>query len=369
MEHLLKLAKEAPELDLYAHLQKTEKPILIYGMGDGAAKLIYALSQKGIAYRDIFASDEFVRGQVFLGQRVKTFSQCQALYGDCIVLVAFSSFLPAVIEKVEQIATQCELYVPDISVYGDPSELFDTSFFLDHLKKFQEVLLLLANEASKRFFLALLRYKLSGRLCDLWKLEEESLDYSAQIKNVFTYCDLGAYNGDTLAERKELNPEVETAIAFEPEARNFRKLQSLNGRFSRCIWVQAAATDTVGLMEFANGKGRGSSRNALDIPGLRSAKAKEIPTDTLDHAVKEHKIPKVDLIKYDVEGCEYEALQGSKNTITTQKPALIVSLYHNHNDLYKLPLLLKSYTPEGKFYLSRKRKCFPAWEVELTIIQ
>ncbi len=46
-------------------LEKTDKPIFIYGMGDGCLKLMKELNRRKIPISGIFASDEFVRGHYF----------------------------------------------------------------------------------------------------------------------------------------------------------------------------------------------------------------------------------------------------------------------------------------------------------------
>ena len=368
MNRLLQLFEEAPSLDLFSKLKEKQAPILIYGMGDGAAKLIHALKKKGISYCGIFASDEFVRGQSFMGHTVKTFDECKRTYERFIVLVAFSSVLPAVIQRVNAIASQTELYIPDINVYGDPAAVFDTDFISMNRRQLQEVFELLSDEDSKLFFLSLLRYKLSGKPEDLWQLDLHSKDHLTGIRSVRTYCDLGAYTGDTLKEQKHLHPELETVVAFEPEPRHYKKMESTKSLFRKAVLVPAAAYDREGSLYFSQGKGRGSSYKAEAIEGLRCAKSKPVPTRTLDSVILQNEIEAVDLIKYDVEGCEYEAILGSKETITRYRPMQIVSLYHNHLDLLRLPLLLKNYLPDSDFHLSRKQKCFPAWEVELTII-
>ena len=57
------------------------------------------------------------------------------------------------------------------------------------------------------------------------------------------------------------------------------------------------------------------------------------------------------MIKYDVEGAEIEALKGSKETIIKHLPNLAVSLYHKPEHLFKIPLLIKSWNLNYRFYL------------------
>ena len=58
------------EQNVWDNLRKSEKPIVLYGMGLGAEKIMDTLSQYGVQVNDIFASDEFVRGHSFRGYQV-----------------------------------------------------------------------------------------------------------------------------------------------------------------------------------------------------------------------------------------------------------------------------------------------------------
>lgn len=52
-----------------------------------------------------------------------------------------------------------------------------------------------------------------------------------------------------------------------------------------------------------------------------------------------------------IEGAEYEALLGAKNTIKKYKPKCAISIYHKRCDIWEIPILLLSYNPDYKFYL------------------
>ena len=59
------------ETDLWAYLNGAGKPVVLYGMGDGAEKINAALNAHGLSFADIMASDNFVRGQIFWGAKSK----------------------------------------------------------------------------------------------------------------------------------------------------------------------------------------------------------------------------------------------------------------------------------------------------------
>jgi FkbM family methyltransferase len=49
------------------------------------------------------------------------------------------------------------------------------------------------------------------------------------------------------------------------------------------------------------------------------------------------------LIKLDIEGAEYEGLMGAKQIIRENRPGLAICLYHQPQDMWQIPLLIKSW--------------------------
>ena len=153
--------------DLWQHLQalsRAGRPILLYGMGNGADKILTVCDSYGIPVADFFASDGFVRGHSFHGKVVLSFSQACEKYGaeNMVVLLSFASSRPEVLETIQRVAETCELYVPDVPVCG--TELFNAAFFEAHESEIAAARELFADEESKRVYDGILRYKLSGRM-------------------------------------------------------------------------------------------------------------------------------------------------------------------------------------------------------------
>ena len=73
--------------DLWEYLAHAQKPILLYGMGNGADKILDVCHARGIEIADTFASDGFVRGHSFHGKTVLSYSaakekaKCTSRYG------------------------------------------------------------------------------------------------------------------------------------------------------------------------------------------------------------------------------------------------------------------------------------------------
>ncbi len=73
-------------------------------------------------------------------------------------------------------------------------------------------------------------------------------------------------------------------------------------------------------------------------PGLNITTAADgaVPLVRLDDLLLERRIPRIDYIKLDVEGCELAALRGSLAAIYKFRPKLAISLYHKPNDYFEL---------------------------------
>jgi len=383
-----------PELpDLWHYLKTASdsgRPILLYGMGNGADKIIAVCETFGITVRDCFASDGFVRGHNFHGRRVLSFSEAREIYGDgMLVLLSFASSRPDVLELIARVASVCELYAPDVPVCGDT--LFDSAFYEAHRADFAAARALLSDEASRKVFDGIIDYKLSGRMDILRATESSAEDAYRHIlhaEDFRTAADLGAYNGDSLRELMTYAPLLSQAIAMEPDRRNFKKLSEwaagLDGQGSNLTVhaVQAGAYDASGTLHFhASG-----NRNATlcDTPAFtpdgtphmfatseqyfgKTVSVTVRPLDEIWHETPGEDTP-LDYIKYDVEGSEAAALRGSSEVIRQCSPALLVSLYHRSEDLFELPLLIHKLCPDYRFYL-RRMAGIPAWDINLYCVK
>jgi FkbM family methyltransferase len=75
-------------------------------------------------------------------------------------------------------------------------------------------------------------------------------------------------------------------------------------------------------------------------------------TISIDDLVKDCRLDNVDFIKMDIEGAEFDALKGARETLKFFKPKLAIALYHRVEDFELIPSLLKEIVPEYKLYFS-----------------
>lgn len=345
--------------DVWDNLARETRPIMVYGMGNGADKLFSRFEEYAITPAEVFASDGFVRGHSYRGYRVKSFSEIKESYSDFVIVVSFASNKQDVVDMLFALDGEYELYMPDMPI-ADTSVYFDKRFYNENYQKILQVYDALCDKESKNCYTAVVNYKLTGKIGYLQSEFSDIGEIYSEIGDVRFAVDVGAYSGDTVKEMKRYFQALRRVIAIEPDRRNFKKLQKYADVCDgvKPELINAAAHSSIGV-------------GVLSESGNRNSTV----TATASHEHKEVDVPLVsidslgispDFIKYDVEGAEYEALLGSKSTIISSKPTLLVSLYHKSCDLFELPLLIKEMIPEAKLYLRRIR-CLPAWELDLIV--
>ena len=349
--------------DVWHRIAAEKRPILIYGMGNGADKLLAEFAEYNIEYADFFASDGFVRGHSFHGKRVLSFSEAVNKYDDFAIVVSFASNRDEVIERIAKLSNEYTVYIPDMPVVGE--DYFTAEFYREKYNDAKYAQTLFSDVRSKKVFSDIVNFKLTGDYKYLANSSDskESVFSLMSVDKVKYYTDAGAYNGDTVREILDLGAKLEKAVAIEPDAKTYRRLIKYAERESRVNveCVPAALCDKVGGGFFFSSGNRNSSMSNFSY----EHKEEYVRTDTIDNILCN--FDRMDYIKYDVEGVEKEALIGSLNTIERLNPMLSVSAYHRSEDIFSLIVLLKNICPNYNFYL-RKFKCFPAWEVNIIAI-
>ena len=334
---------------LWERLGQTKKPVLLYGMGDGADKILQACKKQGVRVAGIFASDEFVRGQEFHGFGVKRYCEAKAAFPEMVVLVAFGTQRPEVVEKIRRIGEEQELYAPDVEVVSGAA--FTRGLYESNREKLEEAYGMLADGQSKKTFQAVLNYKISGKISYLFDCEAEQKEIDRNVlclSDEEVYVDAGAYNGDTLADYLAGVGGYKRVLAIEPDQKNFKKLCAAVEGLPRVICKNAALADRDGRLGFDALAGRQSA--------VRERAQTQVEACAIDTVA-----PDATYIKMDVEGYEMRALAGARQTICLRKPKMLIAAYHRHVDLFALPLAVKKLRGDYRVYL-RHLPCIPAWD-------
>lgn len=335
------------ETDVWDKLKHCDKPIVLYGMGNGADKILDIFAQRDIPCADIFASDGFVRGHTFRDMRVKTYAQIEQQYEDFAVVLAFATQRPEVLARIYEIARKHPVFAPDVPVAGITR--FSRAFYKLHEAEFEKACSLLIDTASKECFERIINFKIGGDIRLLQPFFEKERVYGELLHlQGETIVDLGAYDGDTVREFAAADPAYQKIIALEPDEKNFKKLQRKCAHLEHLFPFQLGAWDKEETALF----GAEASRNsAIGVKG------KPVQLTSVDALISEP----ITLLKMDIEGSELKALEGAKQTIRTCRPKLYICAYHRSEDMYALPLKVHEICPDYRFYFCH-HPYIPAWE-------
>lgn len=346
-----------------------DKPVVLYGMGNGADKLLCQLAKMAIEPAGIFASDEFVRGQSYANMKVLTYGAAKARFGEMLILICFGSEQPEVLQNMYRIAAEQQVYAPHLPLFG--AGLFNEEFAAQYYNELQEAAAVWADRESRRVYGDYLRYLWTGRISYLRQVTSPREDAWGRLSlsHEECYLDLGAYDGDTVRYFCQMTRGKWQQIwALEPDPKNFIKLQKGLADIPNCCALQVAAGGSSELRLFADKAGRSSALwFPEDLLNTKTTKLTKLPTMNLDDLLREQLGTPPTLIKLDVEGAEEEVLCGAAKLLAEYKPKLILAAYHRTEDIFRLPLLLKRLNPEYRLYL-RHHPYVPGWETNIYAI-
>lgn len=171
------------------------------------------------------------------------------------------------------------------------------------------------------------------------------------IKPGMNILDIGANIGETSMAFSKLTGEKGRVFSFEPDPQTFARLVKhleLNG-CTNVIPVNKGLGQKAGELFLEEGEhNSGGNRISPD-----QQHGKKIAVTTLDHFVTESKLEKIDFIKIDVEGYEYNVLLGAEGTINKQRPSFFIELVNDFlEDQGASSKMLVEFLGEKKYSIS-----------------
>jgi FkbM family methyltransferase len=135
----------------------------------------------------------------------------------------------------------------------------------------------------------------------------------------------------TLFAAKKTGPDG-VIVAIEPSSRDFSRLKAnieLN-RLSNVRALQVAVSNYQGDAELLVASEEHSGHNTLGnfgYPGVTALRREPIRVERIDDIVQRLRLERVDIVKMDIEGAEYSALQGAVDTIARFHPTILLELF------------------------------------------
>jgi len=149
------------------------------------------------------------------------------------------------------------------------------------------------------------------------------------------FIDIGANMGYCSLLMSKTVGEDGKVFAIEPSERDFLRLVdnvSLN-RLNNVNVYRLAISDKSGNVKISIAPEERSSLNTLGTAfsnkGIEELRTEEVIATTLDAFIKQEEIDRIDVIKMDIEGSEFKALKGARESIEKYRPTLIVGVNKN----------------------------------------
>lgn len=338
MEHLSELLN--CEENYYHKLMKHNEFVL-FGASKNSENPIKHLLSIGKKIRYICDNDKLKWGKALLGIDIVPPSELASLEEDIPILIV-SSFHREIRAQLLNMDLDNVHYIYKL---GTDAGFYDSNILKNNRNEINKVIQLLADERSKMVLESLIKFRCTQDFAVLKEIYEENQYYPEgiiKIESDTIFVDAGAYDGNTAVEFVEKHKDKYKQIySFEPEKNNFIKMKNRleEYRFKNIEIFQKGLSNKNTIIRFSEGQGAGSK---IDDNGNEF-----IETLALDDLNLEGNI----LIKMDIEGEELNALVGAKNTIAKNKPRLAICIYHKSEDLWLIPLYIKSLVPEYKIYI------------------
>jgi|688.fasta_scaffold64169_2 FkbM family methyltransferase len=335
--------------------------LIIYGIGATGKYVVDCLEKKTKLQLIV---DQFTKLKSYKGIAIKKIDYLKKIKSNFSVLLALHNHytdISSVYKKLSKYKCN-KIYslidFPDINlIYNlkkkeSKNNQFNWHWFspkfkyYKYKKQIKNIRQLFLDIKSKIILDKVVKYRDYGKISDypFPSLNDEYIPSDLpKYKNAINYIDCGADKGQTIKNISKLGVKLNSVLAFEPDKKNFKKL--LLTKKKNYQFYRTGVFNKKCILKF-NSTGAMSSRIILEKS--KNVINSKINCDKLDNYCTNF-IPH--LIKYDVEGAEIEALKGSKETIIKHLPNLAVSLYHKPEHLFKIPLLIKSWNLNYRFYL------------------
>jgi len=228
-----------------------------------------------------------------------------------------------------------ELYLRVISI---KDHLDDFIFLYDHLEDYR----------SKNVLYAILNNWYDFDFQTLRECQESNYSHYFDLDVIQAdkdevFVDLGAYTGDTILDylNQYGSNQYQKIYCYEITESSFEVLKNSLSSYPNISFRRKAVTNQRGMLSF--------QKSIVDDSAnmVKESGEEEIEATILDEDINE----KITMIKMDIEGSEEKAILGAKKHITEEHPKLLISVYHNHDDIWKIPKILKEMWSGYRFRL------------------
>jgi FkbM family methyltransferase len=365
-------AAERERTTFAEQLRTSDGAVVLFGAGRLGQLCARALARAGVPLRAFCDGSSRLHGTTVEGAEVLAPAEAARRFPQALFVVAIwtGTARESMLERVAFLrglgCAHVTSYAPLVWAHGAeeaPFHSFDLpTRTLAAAAALRELAARLADDASRRVFLAALRQRLRGIFDatapaaaqyfpgDIIRLSEDEV-----------FVDGGAFDGDTLADFVgRVGERFAHYHAFEPDAANrvrlMGRLEGLPAAVREKITIHPLALHAESAtLSFTD---QGGPTSHVGTGGNTSVRG-----ERLDAILA---VQRLSFLKLDVEGAERAALAGAKASIMQHRPQVAACVYHEPNDLWEIPQRLAALLPNSRFYL--RQHGFDGWETVVYVV-
>lgn len=340
--------------------------IVIYGTGE-AGRLIWDCVSNCLNSRVLFFIDRDNKENQCCGLPIYDLGAVSPDAG--VVIAADPSY--GIEERLEKAGISEWIYIDPVILYFycHVENYFENNaaVILQNKEKINKTRALLCDDLSTRIFEEVLSQRTEPILKNIIQYYDKGQYFGNDIipKINGNIVDCGAFTGDTLTRYlAQSDGEDGRYYAFEGDASNCEQIQKIIKQKNISDHVNVyniAVWDEKTTLTFKNltltNEATSGRINKTQSEGIK------VRADSLDHMLlPDGSVDKIDLITMDIEGAELNALEGARGIIKEYKPMLAISIYHETEHLWEVPLLIHEINPDYNLHIRHHR-----WNIADTV--
>jgi len=365
-------AAERERTTFAEQLRAGDGTVVLFGAGRLGQLCARALARAGVPLRAFCDGNSRLQGTTVAGVEVLAPAEAARRFPQALFVVAIwtGTARESMPERVAFLrglgCAHVTSYAPLVWAHGAeeaPFHSFDLpTRTLEAAAALRELAARLADDASRRVFLAALRQRLRGIFDATAPAAEQYFPGDiVRLTEDEVFVDGGAFDGDTLADFVgRVGERFAHYHAFEPDAANrvrlMGRLEGLPAAVREKITIHPLALHAESAtLSFTD---QGGPTSHVGTGGNTSVRG-----ERLDAILA---VQRLSFLKLDVEGAERAALAGAKASIIQHRPQVAACVYHEPNDLWEIPQRLAALLPNSRFYL--RQHGFDGWETVVYVV-
>ncbi|MCI9106983.1 MAG: hypothetical protein HFI00_01985 [Lachnospiraceae bacterium] len=328
-------------------MNKTDRYVL-YGIGNLAEAVNRQFLNRGMKFELALVDDGYDIKESFMGIPVKKYSEFVSQMENRKKYSLVIGYAAGYRKKETICRENFFKHVDYITRPFEHHKAFDRKFVEEHEKEFELLYNQLEDDKSREILCAFINSRITENGKYVVDISHEDIDefYNDVYKPILkeTFLDIGAYQGGSINRFLKVASvdSINKVIGLEPEDNNFkilcRNLNYIDEEKKRLIKI--GCYDEKTRLGFNNKEDK--------CCRLDENSDTFIDVDTVDHICIDEDF--VTTMYIGISAAVLHILKGAEHTVLSKRPRMIINLGTLKEEVYSIPLYIKSVVPDYKLY-------------------